>query len=138
MIAKILIFSLITIFFYETGGYLEMLLIGRRSSSELGECAFLISYFVLIYFAIRADNIRYKSICLIIPLLAILLAFASYPSLDEYVNTKRIVKLSHVLFRSTYCYYLYLASGIVSIFLAERFSGKRLTSDGASQGSIAP
>ena len=109
MIINLVVFSVLTFALYYSGEFLDMVFFKRTSSSLYGSYAFLLSMFYFAAIVFFKKEVSCFLIYLGIPLLGVAIAFSTHFLVSDYV-----------MFKSTYCFWMFLLSGLLAIILGEK------------------
>lgn len=122
MIKQITIFILTAAIFFYFGEFLDMLIFRRSCSSSYGSYAYLISFLCLIVFAIISKRNIYAMIYIGIPLLGLSISTITYNILKSILIGINVY-LSTIVLQSTYCFFVYVICGFLSIVYVHYRSG---------------
>lgn len=114
MFTKLMLFMMFTSGLYYFSEPLYMEIFGRKCSSIYCSYAFLMTFPLLVVFAIMRKGLLHFIIYLGVPLLGIFFSLYSYSLLKMNLMTTDIF-LFPVILKSTYCFCVYLICGIFAI-----------------------
>jgi hypothetical protein len=109
LVAKSILFIVVTFFLYYTGGFFDMIIFNRMCSSLYGSYAYLLSTVYLMILCFYKKQTRASLIYLGIPLLGFAVAFLTHSFVSNLI-----------LLKSHYCFYIYSFTGLIAIILGEK------------------
>ena len=110
LVAKSILFIVITCFLYYVGGaFLDLIIFKRMCSGLFESYAFMLSTVYLMILCFSKKQLLASLIYMGVPLLGFAFAFLTHPWVSNLI-----------LLKSHYCFYIYFLTGLIAIILGEK------------------